>query len=153
MLLDKNELDKWRTLLHGVRFFESFEQDEVDQMIKAGEVHHYKADENIFREDDIDMSFCVVLRGSVRLFKKIRIDVEKELPPLKTGDCFGEMGLLLKDKRTASVQAAKECFLFKINDSHIETMPIQTKTHLYHRFAEFLAERLKATTESIMKPG
>jgi len=152
MEIDEREREKWIILLQGVKFFEGFDAEDVSQLLGAGKVRHYKFHEYVVKEREVDFSFFVILKGSVKLLKMAAMNKKKEVGKLGEGDCFGEMGLLLKTQRTASVLTAEECFIFKINVQDIEMMSLQTQAKLYKRFAEFLAERLKSTTENMVRP-
>lgn len=153
MWIGKQDLDKWIALLQGVKFFESFSEEELQHLLVAGEILHINLHEYIIKENDVDSSFFVILKGGVKLLKLGPMGQKKELGHLDAGSCFGEMGLLLNEKRTASVLAAEEIFIFKITGEAIETMPTETKANLYRQFSITLAGRLKNTTNSIINPA
>lgn len=152
MKIDDNEREKWVALLRGVKFFDGFEEDDLGRLLDAGKVRHYKFHEFVFRENDEDPSFFVILKGSVKIIKLAQLNKKKEVGKLGEGDCFGEMGLLLKTKRSAGILAAEECFIFQIDADDIESMPELTQTRLYRRFAESLADRLRSATEHMIRP-
>lgn len=153
MKLGEQDREKWIALLGGVKFFDGLGEDDLARLLDAGSVKHYGFHEYIFKENDVDLSFFVILKGAVKLIKLGPLNKKREVGKLSAGDCFGEMGLLLKNPRSASVLAAEECFIFKINMEDIETMPPATQAGLYKRFATFLAQRLRQATESIVNPG
>ena len=153
MKVEEGEKGKWIALLRGVKFFDGFENREIELLIEAGSVHHYKFHEFIFKEKQLDFSFFVLLKGSVKLIKLGVLSEQNDVGKLMEGDCFGEMGLLLQTERTASVLAAEECFIFRIDAKDIEKMPESAQKKLYKQFAVSLAQKLKSATENMVQPS
>ena len=112
---------------------------------------HYADCEVITTEGIMSNNAYVVLKGSVRLTKKIDKKVVA-VGTLKEGDVFGEMGLLSKSVRTANVSAMgdvtvgvidKESFDEAMNGLSEDLKPIILS----------LVERLKITTELLTRIG
>jgi len=152
MKLESQDRGKWISLLGGIAFFSGFSEEDLDRLLDAGEVGHYKFHEYVFKEGEIDFSFFVILKGKVKLIKRAAGVEKKEIGSLESGSCFGEMGLLLEDKRTAGALAAEESFIFKLNAKDVESMPESTQAKLFKRFAADLATKLKTTTEAVFRP-
>ncbi len=153
MKISADTLNSYKALLRGVRFFEGVGVDDLEKLLEAAEIVLYNMHEYIIEERDVDFSFFVILKGKVKLIKGSEDQHnKKELWYLQRGDCFGEMGLLLKSCRTASILAAEQCYIFKISGKAINKMPESTKGELYKRIAMSLAEKLKATTEYVVSP-
>ena len=112
---------------------------------------HYADGEVIITEGIMSNNTYVVLKGSVRVTKKIDKKVVA-VGTLKEGDVFGEMGLLSKSVRTANVSAMgdvtvgvidKESFDEAMNGLSEDLKPIILS----------LVERLKITTELLTRIG
>ncbi|MZG54589.1 MAG: cyclic nucleotide-binding domain-containing protein [Nitrospinae bacterium] len=112
---------------------------------------HYADGEVIITEGIMSNNAYVVLKGSVRVTKKIDKKVVA-VGTLKEGDVFGEMGLLSKSVRTANVSAMgdvtvgvidKESFDEAMNGLSEDLKPIILS----------LVERLKITTELLTRIG
>lgn len=56
----------------------------------------------LVKEGDTDQSIFMIQKGEVKVTKKIS-DIEKELTRLSTGDTVGEMALIDKKPRSASI--------------------------------------------------
>ncbi|MBF0292647.1 MAG: cyclic nucleotide-binding domain-containing protein, partial [Nitrospinae bacterium] len=128
-----------------------------------GEVLHVKLHEFVIRETDPadDNSFYVILKGAVKVIKQTVNLGKKDLLVIRAGDCFGEISFLIQSrrpstvlavKRSASVLAVEECFIFKINPEAVKSLDQSIQLKMYQQFAFTLAERLKYLTEDIMKP-
>lgn len=163
MKITQEEKGKWATLLKGVRFFSSFTNDDLEAMLDIGEVLHVNLHEFVIRETEPadDNSFYVILKGAVKVIKQSVNLGKKDLLVIRAGDCFGELAFLIQSrssasvlavKRTASVLAVEECFIFKINPEAVKSLDTSIQLKLYQQFAVSLAERLKLLTDDIMKP-
>lgn len=150
MKVEGAEKIKWISLLQGVKFFDSFNIEDLSYILDSGNVSHYKFQEYVLKEHQVDYSFCVILKGSVKIVKLTARKQRKEVGRIETGACFGEMGFLLKQARTASVLAGEECFIFKLRADEIESMPATTEAKLYKKFAEDLAIKLEHTTKEMV---
>jgi len=152
MKVGDEDKSRWLTLLRGVKFFNEFDDEDLDSLLGSGEVAHYKFHDYVVKENDVDFSFFVILKGSVKIIKFGPLRERKEIGSLNSGDCFGEMGLLLRHGRTASILASGECYIFKLNVQDLDSMGLSTQVKLYRKFAEELAEKLKLTTDQIIRP-
>lgn len=150
MKVEGPEKIKWISLLQGVDFFSSFDIEDLNYILDSGNVSHYKFQEYVLKERQIDYSFCVILKGSAKVVKLTSLNERKEVGRIETGACFGEMGFLLKQARTATVLAGEECFIFKLRADEIESMPATTRAKLYKKFAEDLAHKLEHTTKEMV---
>ena len=152
MKVEGAEKKKWITLLKGVKFFNGFNIDDLSYVLDAGNVSHYQYNEYVLKENEVDYSFCVILKGQVKIIKFNLLKQRKEVGRIETGACFGEMAFLLKQARTASVLAGEECFIFKLRADEIASMPATTQAKLYQKFAEDLAIKLEHTTKAVLDP-
>lgn len=154
MKISQEDKVRWTALLKGVRFFSVFTEADLDAMLDIGEALHIKLHEYVIREAEAenDNSFYVILKGAVKVIKQSVVIGKKNLLILRAGDCFGEIAFLTKSKRTASILAVEECYIFKINPEAVSAMDISIQLKMYQQFAAALAERLKFLTDDIMKP-
>jgi len=77
------------------------------------------ADEVIIREGEKGQSLFLIMRGVVRVSKKIDGE-ERDVATLLPGDFFGEMALLHDERRTATCRAATPCSLYELRRSDFE---------------------------------
>ena len=149
MAEEYTERNKWKHILKGERFFAPFGDDELDELIDAGEVKKYAMNEFIIREDSVDYTFYVILQGKVSIIKDTHARTSRNIASLTNGHCFGEMAMLLDGHRSASVLATIDCVLYKISGKEIEKMRIETQLKLFRQFAIMLAIRLKETSVTV----
>ena len=70
----------------------------------------YEDDVAIVTENDIGYDMYVIYQGRVLVVRKGNMIAE-----LETGDFFGEIGLLTRAPRTATVKAVKTCQVFELS--------------------------------------
>ena len=76
---------------------------------------HYQQHSFVFKEGDIADYFYVIESGEVEIVKRNPDDTETILAVLKEGDSFGEMGLMEKAPRSASVRCKTPVDLLRIS--------------------------------------
>ncbi len=76
---------------------------------------HYQQGSYVFKEGDIADYFYVIEEGNVEIVKKNPDNTETVVAILKEGDSFGEMGLMQKAPRSASVRCVTPVGLLKIS--------------------------------------
>ncbi len=163
MKITQEERGRWIALLKGVRFFSQFTDEDLGAMLDIGEVLHVKLHEYVIRETDPgnDNSFYVILKGAVKVIKQSMNLGKKDLLVIRAGDCFGEISFLIQSrssatvlavKRSASILAVEDCFIFKINPEAVKSLEQSIQLKLYQQFAVSLAERLKFLTDDLMRP-
>lgn len=153
MKITQEEKGRWVPLLKGVRFFSAFTEADLDAILDIGEVFHSNLHEFVIREAEVDNdnSFYVILKGAVKVIKQSVVAGKKNLLILRAGECFGEIAFLIKSKRTASVLAVEDSYIFKIKPEAISALDIPIQLKLYQQFAYALAERLKFLTDDFMQ--
>ena len=73
----------------------------------------------------------------------------REIVRLYPGDCFGEMGLVSRRPRTASIIAVTDITVMKLRDVVIDRTSINCQLKFQRRFLTALIERLEHATERI----
>jgi ATP-binding cassette subfamily B protein len=118
-------------------------------------------------EGDEADAFYVLTSGRARVVKKRDNGEEITLSVLRPGDGFGEMGLLRKERRSASVRASSDVELLRLDRSDFDalaqnhpairaSLELQTKHRslqdffrLYSAFAKLPVAALRLFTESL----
>ncbi len=95
-------------------FFKNLNQSEVGTFLKSASRQTLPVDTLVFSEGDTADSFYIIESGCVRAFC-VCDGMDKPLSVLGRGDCFGEMALLNRDRRSASVITLEDTTLLCIN--------------------------------------
>ncbi len=131
---------------------ENFSENDLRQLLSISSIDAYKDGERIISEEDTsDDRVFYLISGKVKVMKN-----GKELIVLRrTGDVFGEIGVIAGVARSASVFAVGKTACLAVKVSHIdhldETSRLTFKYLIYRSFAEIMANRLKKTTEDLLE--
>jgi len=129
---------------------ECFSEQDLETFMRFSEVRTYKENELIIEENSLDDRVFYLITGKAKVMKNGR-----ELIILRrTGDVFGEIGVVTGIARSASVFAAGPTTCLIVRTAQIDNLDEENrltfKYILYRGFAEILANRLKKTTEELL---
>jgi serine/threonine protein kinase len=132
------EAEKFDTLRR-LDFFRNFSDVELWEVLRLAKWHRLPRDSVLIQEGDIGSSFFILAGGEVQVRKQ-----DRPLTVLKSGECFGEMAYLGKQKfqRSASVVATTDIVVIEIR---AETLPQASELCRHHfngAFLELLVDRL-----------
>jgi CRP-like cAMP-binding protein len=85
-------------------------------------LHLIKPDTMIIREGEIGESFYILAKGKVSVFTIDTRGVEKHLANLRQGSIFGEMALVQRMPRSASVKSEEECAILEFTADNLANM-------------------------------
>ena len=144
--MEKTEFLKETVLF---RDLTTFEVIKVNKITKS---RTFKPDEVVFREGAQGDSIYVVKSGSIRVTKTEDGAEERVLAILKPGDHFGEIALVDKRPRSATVIANDESELIQIHADDFNKLLDADKDialKFYKSFVRVLCARLRDTNESL----
>ncbi len=133
-----------RDSLRSLSFFNDFADSEIDEILSVSSMVSFKKDATIIQEGEIDNTFYIIARGTVEVRKGGRV-----LQTFGKGDCFGEIGFLMKTKRTASIIATSPVLLLKINATEMQQASQNCQLRYYKVFTENLIYRLALTSAQL----
>ena len=134
--------------VESLHFFRDFPDNDLWELINAAEWLRLTQDNEIVQEGQADTSFYVLVIGEVAVSKR-----GKEIVRLYPGDCFGEMGLLSRRPRTATISAVTDITVMKLKDAVVDRMSVNCQLKFQRQFLNALIERLEhATTRVADKP-
>ena len=126
-------------------FFRDFSEPEIWEIIHACIWLEVDPGREIIVEGEIDDSFYIITSGQVDIIKE-----NKPIGILRDGDCFGEMGYLVKTHRSATIVARDRVQLMKINATLIEQVSVECQLHYSKVFLRTLVKRLSDTTAKVV---
>lgn len=139
-------------LQSSVEFFKGFTDADLHTFLKFMNPERFKDGDTIFEENVFGSKMYILINGNVviskRIGKKNGVMKETELAVLNPGECFGEMGLLDQNRRSAKATSRGNSLLFSITDEMLTQISGTRKYFtlaykLYRNFAKVLAIRLR----------
>lgn len=128
-----------------------FDEDGLKGLLTLSKIRQYEPGEYILEEGSYDSWIYFLVSGKVQVSKK-----GKDLSVLnRTGDIFGEMGIIDGSVRSASVRTIEKTVCLATDASYIDRLTGEDKFAfcyiLFRVFAEILANRLRITSEELVK--
>ena len=147
-------------LKDNIKFFEklrqmptidAFSEKDLKGLLELSKIRKYEPRELILEEGLYDGRVYFLVSGKARVTKH-----GEDLSVLRrTGDVFGEMGIIDGSPRSASVYTVDETVCLATDASYIDRLSGNDKIAfsyiLYRIFSEILANRLRLTSEELIK--
>ena len=133
-------------ILRKLNFFREFLDVEIWEVLRAMVWREYPPNARIITEGTVDETFFIIVNGQVSVCKG-----DKNVAILVEGDCFGEMGYLTKEKRTASILSLTDVILLEMNSTALEQASPGCQLRFHKVFLKTLLERLTESTDKLAR--
>jgi CRP/FNR family cyclic AMP-dependent transcriptional regulator len=129
----------------------TFSEEELKGLLELSRIRKYEPGELILEEGFFDAWIYFLVSGKVKIVKH-----GEDVSILqRVGDIFGEMSIIDGSPRSASVYAADKTVCLATDASYIDRLSDNDRIAfcyiLYRIFSEILADRLRLTTEKLIK--
>ena len=124
-------------------FFADFTEDELFTIFSMSNKEKFEKGGIIIQEGSSGAKMYVILKGSVLITKTVE-EKQVEVKRLKAGECFGEMTIVDKMPRSATVSALEPTLLIAINEIVLRTSKPELCLKLYKSLASMISEKLRA---------
>ncbi|HUV49551.1 MAG TPA: cyclic nucleotide-binding domain-containing protein [Anaerolineae bacterium] len=146
----KDDMHNIQQLL-SVPSLKNFEIESLGKMLRLSKMRQYEDGEPIIKEGDMDLWLYVLLSGKVRV-KKDGINI---CTLSRSGEIFGEMRILDKLSRSASVYAEGKTICLAVNIGATDKFSSDDEAAsflllLYKVFAEYMSVRLRLLNEELV---
>jgi CRP/FNR family transcriptional regulator, cyclic AMP receptor protein len=112
-ILNDDEITK--SAVKNIITFRFLEDGEVDSLLAVSNVIEYGGDEKIVTEGELSPYFYGIISGTVNVMVRENEGNEVFISALGEGDVFGEAGIFIKMKRTASIAATETVRVLRIH--------------------------------------
>jgi CRP-like cAMP-binding protein len=99
--------------------FEMLSSTELAHLAELSEQRRYGVGEFVFEEGELGDSLYVIIRGEVEVLRRDAEGQPRILTVLTAPDFFGEMSLIDKEYRSATVRARSEAVLLRLSAQHL----------------------------------
>lgn len=134
--------------LKKIPLFSNFNNDQLDLLYKAGLTKKYPKGSTIVSQHGPGDTFYIVVSGRVKVTLLHEDGNEIVLYLLKEGDFFGELSLLDKEPRSASVISLTETSLFLITQGRFKQL-ITSNSGILEKVLQGICKRLRDANETI----
>jgi CRP-like cAMP-binding protein len=116
-------------ILRKVEFFAPMTMGELEGILPYIMLCRFKDAETVFKQGEEGDAFYIIESGKVGVHvKKGFFSFAKKVAELKAGEFFGEMALISKDKRNATIQCEGETQLFVLLSIDFQMVLAQNPT-------------------------
>ena len=151
MTPDDVQLEQVTPALKSCPLFQALKEEHFEQIVKISEVVRFSPEEPIIEEGADAEAFYVIIEGNAAIRLSAPTGEPVEIGRIPTGATFGEMGLLLGQKRSATVVALDELKAMKFSQKAFDTM-FQKIPKFGMGLSQGLAHRLDEVSGQIPLP-
>lgn len=134
-----------------IHLFRDMSRWQVRKVMAAAGLQEYAKGTVIVREDEVGDTMYAIISGSVDVVRG-EGEAAQTVAKLERGQIFGEMALVLKEPRTATVITAEDTELLRFNDRTLRRIRgrfPRLATKLYRNLTTILGSRVKITTDKL----
>jgi len=130
-------LTTFTNILESIAFFQGFTPEEMDMMLAVGKWTKVAPRERIIHQGERDLHMFVLVQGEAEVIYN-----EKVVAVIKSGDIFGEIGLMGKP-RIAHVESSVECLLLAFDANDLNEFPLPLQVKFLRRVLDTVFSRLQ----------
>ncbi len=130
-------------------FFADFSDEELFSIFKMSGKERYAAGDVIIQEGTSGAKMYIIVSGMVKISKEVE-GKAIELKRLGEGDCFGELSIIDKMPRSASVIALEPTVVIAINEVVLRVADPSLCLKLYKNLAAIISEKLRWSDAKVL---
>jgi CRP-like cAMP-binding protein len=138
--------------LRTVRLFKDIGEPELSDLRQSLRERGLRRGAILFRQDDPGEEMFLVRRGGVLVSRLVTGRVEHVIARLGPGEFFGEMSLLARSRRSATIQAEIDTELLVLDAAHLQRLTDRTPraaAAFFRAMVQVFIERLRASDEKL----
>lgn len=131
---------QFTSMVRKISFFASMNMGLLEKILNRITLYQYDKGEKICRQGEDGDTFYVVSEGRLRVSVREGFVFSRTLAHLGPGDCFGEMALLNRAARNATVTCEEDSKLFILMVEHFD-LALKENPVFYEEIKKLAAER------------
>lgn len=135
-------------LLRNVSLFDQLSDEQLEHILSIAERQTIPGNTVLFHENDHGASFYVILKGSIKIFKRSASGEEKVLTMLQSGDSFGELSLIDGRPRSASAATLEPTTVLVVTERAFHDL-LRANFDITRRIMAELCQRLRDTNQHV----
>ena len=136
------------------KLFEGLLPEEIEMLADLTQQKKYAAGEVVFEQGDVGDSLYLLVDGAVEVLQKRPDGTEQLITVLEAPEFFGEMSLIDKEYRSATVRAKTETTMLVLTSENLHSFARVYKngfTLVVINIARVLSTRLRETNRKLAK--
>lgn len=113
-MIEITNKENYKNKIRKILTFKLMTDIELDHLLNSCSILSFDEEEPIIKQGDIDQSFYAVVEGSVRVSALESEGKDVYICTIGDGEIFGEAGIFMNVKRTASVTSCTKTIVFRI---------------------------------------
>ena len=146
------ELENKREILAESPLFDNLLPNELSMLAELFSVRSYEANQTIFNEGDVGDAMYVIATGSVEILRKNSKGALANIATLDAPQFFGEMSLIDKEYRSATVRAKTKATLLQLTNENLHIFAKNYRngfTWVVVNIARVLSSRLREVNKRL----
>lgn len=131
-------------------FFKDLSMVELADVATLMSKDYFQSGETIFKQGSPGDYFFYIATGAVRIWLQLGDGGARELAVLGPGQFFGELALLDKEPRTASVEAIENCEVWMLEREEFLNL-LRNNANMAVKLLQIVGNRLRRADEIIQK--
>ena len=139
-------------LLKQAAIFHDLDEGELARVMEICKEQKFQSATTVFKEGEPSNRLYIIAEGEVRISRIVPGSGEEALAVLKSGTCFGEMGIFDRSERSTDAIANSDCTLLTITRSDFELLLDFNRDIAYKvlwAVVRLLSGRLRATNDNL----
>ncbi|HUU00646.1 MAG TPA: cyclic nucleotide-binding domain-containing protein [Myxococcota bacterium] len=136
------------------RLFEGLIPEEIEMLAEVTQQRKFDQDEVVFEQGDVGDSLYLLVEGSVEVLHKGSDGNEHLITVLNAPEFFGEMSLIDKEYRSATIRAKTEAILLCLTNENLHSFARVYKngfTLVVINIARVMSARLRETNQKLIE--
>ena len=134
------------------RLFHGLLPEEIEMLAEVTQQKNYKAGELVFEQGSVGDSLFLLAEGAVDVVRKREDGEERVIATLQAPEFFGEMSLIDKEYRSATIRASTDTVMLCLSSENLRSFSRVYRngfTLLVINIARVLSLRLRETNEKL----
>lgn len=135
------------------RLFEGLLPEEIEMLAGLTQQKKFSTGEAIISQGEVGDSLFLLVEGSVDVLQKNQEGTEQKITELQAPDFFGEMSLIDKEYRSATIRAKSETVMLCLTNENLHSFARVYKngfTLVVINIARVLSTRLRETNRKLV---
>ena len=146
------EIENKREILAESPLFDNLLPNELSMLAELFSIREYEAEQIVFNEGDVGDALYVIAKGSVDILRKNAAGKLAAIATLDAPQFFGEMSLIDKEYRSATVRAKTPATLLQLTNENLHIFAKNYRngfTWVVVNIARVLSSRLREVNKRL----